>query len=133
MIYDGNPGASNRKLLSPIDLDREKARGENRAMEREHVLAILRDQAPMLKAIGVLSVSVFGSTARGDAGPHSDVDVAVRLADSFSSGGFDYFGRLDNLEQELSRLLGCRVDVVAEPLRKKLFQHEIDRDRVLAF
>lgn len=102
-------------------------------MDRESVIAILRDQAPKLKAIGVLSVSVFGSTARGDAGPNSDVDVAVRLADSFSSGGFDYFGRLDDLEQHLSQLLGCKVDVVTEPVRKDRFQYEIDRDRALAF
>lgn len=78
-------------------------------------------------------MSVFGSTARGDAGRDSDVDVAVRLAESFSSGGFDYFGRLDSLEQQLSLLLGCRVDVVAEPVRREQLQHEIDRDRALAF
>lgn len=102
-------------------------------MDRQQVIATLRDYAPELKAIGVLSASVFGSTARGDAGPDSDVDVAVRLADNFSSGGFDYFGRLDDLEQQLSRLLGCKVDVVTEPVRKEKFQQEIDRDRALVF
>lgn len=100
---------------------------------RDHAIAILRDHAPELKAIGVLSASVFGSTARGDHGPDSDIDVAVRLSDNFSSGGFDYFGRLDDLEQQLSRLLGCKVDVVAEPVRKERFQHEINRDRAVAF
>ena len=102
-------------------------------MDREHAIAILRDHEPELKAIGVLSASVFGSTARGDAGPDSDVDVAVRLADSFSSGGFDYFGRLDDVEQQLSRLLGCKVDVVTEPVRKERLKAAIDRDRALAF
>jgi predicted nucleotidyltransferase len=33
----------------------------------------------MLKVIGVLGASLFGSVARGDAGPDSDVDVVVRL------------------------------------------------------
>jgi uncharacterized protein len=102
-------------------------------MERDRAIAILRDHEPELKAIGVLSVSVFGSTARGDGSPQSDVDIAVRLGDNFSSGGFDSFGRLNDLEQQLSRLLGCKVDVVTEPLRKERFQREIDRDRALAF
>ncbi|MDQ2946637.1 MAG: nucleotidyltransferase domain-containing protein [Acidobacteriota bacterium] len=102
-------------------------------MDREHVIARLRTLEPELKAAGVLGLSVFGSVGRGDSGPDSDVDVAVRLAETFSTGGFDYFGRLDDLEQQLSRLLGCKVDVVAEPVRRERFQNEIDRDRALAF
>ena len=101
-------------------------------MDRDQVIATLRTCAPELKAAGVVSLSLFGSTARGEADP-GDVDVAVRLAKDFSSGGFDYFYQLDLLEQRLSQLLGCKVDVVAEPVRKRLFQHEIDRDRALAF
>ncbi|MDX2149611.1 MAG: nucleotidyltransferase domain-containing protein [Bryobacteraceae bacterium] len=102
-------------------------------MDRDHAIAVLREHEPDLRAIGVLSVSVFGSTARGDTGPETDVDVAVRLTESFSSGGFHYFGRLDDLERQLSKLLGCKVDVVAEPVRKERFQHETYRDRALAF
>lgn len=101
-------------------------------MNRDHVIATLRRYAPELKAAGVVSVSLFGSTARGEADP-GDVDVAVRLARDFSSGGFDYFYQLDQLEQRLSQLLGCKVDVVAEPVRKQIFQHHIDRDRAIAF
>ena len=93
----------------------------------------MRDHALELKAAGVLSASLFGSTARGEADP-GDVDVAVRLAENFSAGGFDYFHQLDLLEQRLSKLLGCKVDVVAEPIRRKRpLQREIDRDRALAF
>jgi predicted nucleotidyltransferase len=57
----------------------------------------------------------------------------VQLAKNFYSGGFDYFYQLDQLEKRLSQLLGCKVDVVAEPVRKKIIQHQIDRDRALAF
>lgn len=77
-------------------------------------------------------MSLFGSAARGESGAR-DVDIAVRLGDGFSRGGFDYFGRLEELEQQLSQLLGCEVDVVAEPVRKERFQREIDRDRAVAF
>jgi hypothetical protein len=33
----------------------------------------------------------------------------------------------------LSEIFGCKVDVIEEPVRKKRFQAEIDRDRTLAF
>jgi predicted nucleotidyltransferase len=102
-------------------------------MSRDDVIAALREHKQELRAAGVVSLSVFGSTARGDADPDSDVDVAVRLADDFSRGGFDYFGRLEELEERLSRILGCKVDVVEEPVRKAGFQRQIDTDRALAF
>ena len=102
-------------------------------MNRDEVIAVLREHEPELKAAGVLSLSVFGSVARNDAAPDSDIDIAVRLADDFSSGGFDYFYQLEQLEQRLSRLFGRTIDVVTEPARKERFQQEIDRDRALAF
>lgn len=102
-------------------------------MNREQVIAILRAHESELKTAGVLSVSLFGSTGRGDAGQDSDIDVAVRLSKDFSSGGLDYFGRLEELERHLSRMLGCKVDVIEEPVRKPRFQIQIDRDRALAF
>jgi predicted nucleotidyltransferase len=102
-------------------------------MNRDQIITALRTHQSELKAAGVLSASIFGSTARGEAEDDSDVDVAVRLAESFSAGGFDYFGRLEELERQLSRMLGCKVDVVEEPVRKQRFQAEIDRDRALAF
>ena len=99
----------------------------------EITLAALRASEPELKAIGVLGAALFGSVARGDAGPDSDIDVAVRLAGNFSSGGFDYFWQLEQLQKRLSRLCGCKVDVVVEPVRKQRLQSEIDKDRTLVF
>jgi predicted nucleotidyltransferase len=101
-------------------------------MSRDQVIRALKVHEQELRAAGVVSVSLFGSTARGESDP-GDFDIAVRLAESFSHRGFDYFGRLEDLEQRLSELLGCKVDVVEEPVRKERFQKEIDRDRALAF
>ena len=102
-------------------------------MNRENAIAALRDHECELKAFGVVSASLFGSIARNDAGLDSDVDIAVRLADNFSEGGFDYFSRLEELEEKLSAMLGCKVDVIEEPVRKERIQTGIDRDRALAF
>ena len=101
-------------------------------MDREQVIATLRAHEQEFRAAGVVSVSLFGSAARGE-NPAHDVDVAVRLGDSFSKPGLDYISRLDDLEQRLSGILGCKVDVVEEPVRQQRFQREIDRDRALAF
>lgn len=111
----------------------QSATGKNGEVNREQAIETLRGYEPELKAIGVVSASLFGSVARDEAGVDSDVDVVVKLSENFSTGGFDYFWQLDQLEKRLSGLLGCKVDVVAEPLRKERFQDEIDRDRRLAF
>jgi hypothetical protein len=102
-------------------------------MDREQARAALKACESELKALGVVSASIFGSVARGDAGPDSDIDVVVRLSNNFSEGGFDYFAKLEALQKRLANLLGCRVDVIEEPVRKKMLQAEIDRDRALAF
>jgi predicted nucleotidyltransferase len=57
---------------------------------------------------GTKNIRVFGSTARGDSGPESDVDFLVELEPGrnlFDLGGFLY---------EVRELLGCPVDVVTE-------------------
>ena len=101
-------------------------------MEREQVIAALKAHEHEFRAAGVVSVSLFGSVARGE-NPTHDVDVVVRLGDNFSERGLDYISRLDDLEQRLSGILCCKVDVVEEPVRKQRFQREIDRDRAFAF
>src|SRR5664279_2239967 len=103
---------------------------QHESMNRDEVIRALKDHERELRAAGVIGVSLFGSTARGESDP-GDVDIAVRLAESFSQGGFDYFGRLEDLEQYLSQLLGCTVDVVEDPVPKERFQKEIDKDRAL--
>ena len=70
---------------------------------------------------GARNVRVFGSVARGDAGPDSDVDILVELEPGRSL--------LDHsaLMLDLSDLLGCKVDVVSDRAL-----HWYIRDRVLA-
>jgi len=102
------------------------------SMERDLVIAALQAHEQELRTSGVLSLSLFGSVARGEDFA-DDVDVVVRLGETFSAPGLHYFSRLSELEGHLSGILGCKVDVIEEPVRKKRFQTEIDRDRVVAF
>ena len=101
-------------------------------MTREEAIAILRRHEPELKAAGVVSASLFGSTARGESDP-GDVDIAVRLNESFSTGGLDYFWQRERPRESLSKLLGSKVVIVEAPVRKPRFQQEIDRDGAFAF
>jgi uncharacterized protein len=101
-------------------------------MGRDEVICVLKAHEPELRAAGVVSASLFGSMARGE-DPAHDADVAVRLGPNFSAPGLDYFTCMDKLESRLSKILGCKVDVVEETVRKERFQREIDRDRALAF
>src|SRR6266567_7244900 len=59
-----------------------------------------------LKALGVRSLEIFGSVARGDAGPGSDVDLLVEFDRPI--GLFHFF----RVQRTLEQLLGCRVDLV---------------------
>jgi predicted nucleotidyltransferase len=57
---------------------------------------------------GARNVRVFGSLARGQERPGSDLDLLVDMAPGRSL--LDLIG----LEQEITDLLGCTVDIVVE-------------------
>jgi predicted nucleotidyltransferase len=48
-------------------------------MTRDEIIAIIRSVALALKAEGVTTLAIFGSRARGDAHPDSDLDVLVEV------------------------------------------------------
>ena len=62
--------------------------------------------APLFKQYGVTRASVFGSIARGNARPDSDVDMIVSLEKPL--GLFKFYAMNDQLEE----LLGRKVDLM---------------------
>ncbi|MGA7730819.1 MAG: nucleotidyltransferase family protein [Chloroflexia bacterium] len=57
---------------------------------------------------GAKDVRVFGSIARGEASPDSDLDLLVRLEPGYS------LLDLIAIKQDLEDLLSCEVDVITE-------------------
>ncbi len=98
-------------------------------MDANTAIARLKAHETELRGMGVTGLSLFGSTARGDQRPDSDVDIAARLVRDGSIGLFELAG----IHTRLNDLLGVPVDVVTEPARKPRLQVEIDRDRVHVF
>lgn len=98
-------------------------------MDREAVIERLRAHEAELRAIGVLSLSLFGSVARGEAGPGSDVDVVVRLDPAAEIGMVKYGVILERLRT----LVRAPVDLVGEPARSAHMLAEIERDRALVY
>ena len=96
---------------------------------RAALLAILRSHEAEFRAQGVETITLFGSLARDDATDASDVDLAIRPGAGFSSGGFDHFGRLEDLRGRLAALLGCEVDLVEEPAVRPRLRAVIARGR----
>jgi predicted nucleotidyltransferase len=89
-------------------------------METSRVLDILRDHEVELKAAGIVHSRVFGSVARAEASPASDVDL---LADFDASKGLTLVA-LGRLQGDPADLLGARVDLsspewMREPVRAK--------------
>lgn len=67
---------------------------------------ILSQEMPRLReCYGVESLGLFGSRVRGDANPDSDLDILVRFRE------VPGLLRLVELENQLSDLLGLRVDL----------------------
>jgi predicted nucleotidyltransferase len=97
------------------------------------VLDSLRTHEAKRRALGVHSLALSGSVARGEATAGSDVDLVIRLGPGFSKGGFEHFGPLEELRLRLAEIVVRDVDVVEEPVGKERLRREIEAVRVDAF
>lgn len=76
---------------------------------------------------GAHRVCLFGSYARGEARPDSDVDLLVDRGEM--KGLFALSGFLDDLEDAL----GCSVDLVTTDARDQSFLKQIQNDEVVLY
>ena len=94
-------------------------------MNRQQTLQILAKAKPELaRRFGVTRLALFGSTARDEAQPGSDVDIIVSFDGPATSER--YFGVQFYLEDEL----GCGVDLVTEKAIRPELRPYIEREAV---
>jgi predicted nucleotidyltransferase len=79
----------------------------NTALTREEAIALIRSVEPRIRELGVRRISLFGSVARGEAHPYSDVDLLVEFDPDQKT--FDRFMALGEL---LENVLARRVELV---------------------
>lgn len=99
-------------------------------MKRDQVLSILNDHQADLHDLGVKSLEIFGSVARDEARPNSDVDCLVDF--SIEASLFDLF----RVRHYLEDLLGCDIDLgttdaLREHLREPILEDAIRLFKIL--
>lgn len=93
-------------------------------MEREAIFHALQTAKVELNQRGVRSLAVFGSVARGDHSPDSDVDILVDL--SRPMGLFDFI----RLKIFLEKITDCHVDLVTSDALRPEMKREILKEAV---
>lgn len=94
-------------------------------MKRDEVLRALSGRRDELRRqYGVRSLALFGSVARDEAAPDSDVDLLVEFD---APPGFD--GYMD-LKYHLEERLGCRVDLVMKGALKPDARPVVEQEAV---
>jgi uncharacterized protein len=100
-----------------------------RPMNKQDAIAILLGHQDELRARGVCHAALFGSVARGEAGPRSDVDIMIELAPDASLDIFAYV----ELKEFIEKLFPGRVDVVNKDALKPYVRASAITDTVYAF
>jgi hypothetical protein len=98
-------------------------------MNRQDALSILRQHADTLRSKGVRHAALFGSVARGDNRPDSDIDILVDIDPAAGVTIFDYVA----LKDYISGLFKGRVDVIDRDALKPHLRQPSERDAVYAF
>jgi uncharacterized protein len=98
-------------------------------MRRDEVIRILRQNEPALRARGVEHLALFGSIARDEGRPDSDIDVVVEIT---SGRGFSLIEQA-GLRLYVSDLFGREADVVIRQDLRQRFRARIVGDEVAVF
>lgn len=93
------------------------------------IVVRLQQAEPQLRAAGIAHAAVFGSVARGEEGPGSDIDVLVDLIDRNNASLIDVARAM----QAVEAIVPGRVHVAIETLLKPAIRETAKRDLIVAF
>ena len=98
-------------------------------MKRDEIIEKLRAHEADLRAQGVAHAALFGSLARGDDRPDSDIDILVDLDPAIVVTIFDYAG----VKELIADMFDRPVDVVSRESLKPRVQPTATADVIYAF
>lgn len=93
-------------------------------MKRESVLEILKNYRAQMSEHDVKSLSLFGSVARNEAGPESDVDILVEFNEPAT------FDNYIELKFFLEEVLGCTTDLVTPKAVRPAMWPQIEEEAI---
>ena len=93
-------------------------------MDRDEVIDRLRSTEGDLRRLGVRTLRLFGSVARDEATPESDVDLLVQFEGPATFSGFMA------LRIFIEDLLGARVDLITESGLREGVRSQVEREAI---
>jgi uncharacterized protein len=88
------------------------------------VIAILKQYEQPLKSFGVKSLEIFGSVARDEAHPESDIDILVEFSEPPT------FDRYMDVKFYLEDSLGQSVDLVSHKMLKPQIRQTVEEEAI---
>ena len=98
-------------------------------MQKQDIIARLRENEAALKARGVVHAALFGSAARDEQNADSDVDILVDLDPAIVVTMFDYAG----VKDYVGSLFQGPVDVIDREALKPRLRPRVIADAIDAF
>ena len=90
----------------------------------EAIERLAQEREELRRRFDVRSLAIFGSVARNEAGPDSDLDVLVEF---HGPATFDHFM---GLKLRLEEMFGCRVDLATPPAIRERMRASVEKDLV---
>ena len=82
-------------------------------MQKEHILSYLSEIKNELIDSGIEKIGLFGSFAKNNAKPYSDIDIAIKINKSFlkEHDVWEYFTLIEKIKTSIFQKFSRKVDV----------------------